>query len=372
MTLVRPHKRKRQHIEIGQESVSVTSDDPLKLGGHCVEFEVQVIMYIQSDETNHQKTKTGLGINPKQSSFLSSFSQLSAYSSSPAHSHCQSQSQPRAHKYSDLGSDKKSFESTQYLWDKASQRTPAHFTSEHEPVVAITQSYLKVWIISGHAGPESMPWPDSNKQWLSDKMGVAWTKMARNLGDRPGFKWPGVDDKLTEAEACKVIYVLIVAWYYANSLSSMTHSVNSVSIPWPELGHWYWIVMIGSCSQHKILWRCMLKNFCRMTTSLVMRYVEVQHNPSKLTTVKSPKTRFCTWIILSVLANTVFGKCNHLTFETHTAALFDSLLANPVLFVVTMIAHCIQEYETEEYIKEQFDDLRVLSNSSSRIKIELC
>ena len=217
-----------------------------------------------------------------------------------------------------------------------------------------------------------MPWPDSNKQWLSDKMGVVWTKMARNLGDRSGFKWSEVNDKLTETEAHKVIYVLIVAWYYANSLSSMTYSVNSVSIPWPELGHWYWIVMIGSCSQHEILWRCMLKNFCRMTTSLVMRYVEVQHNSSKLTTVKSLKTRFCTQIILSVLANTVFDKCNHLTFKTYTATLFDSLLVNSVLFVMTMITHCIQKYETEKYIKEQFDDLRILNNSSSRIEIELC
>ena len=152
----------------------------------------------------------------------------------------------------------------------------------------------------------------------------------------------------------------------------MTHSVNSVSISWPKLEHWYWIVMIGSCSQHEILWRCMLKNFCRMTTSLVMRYVEVQHNPSKLTTVKSLKTRFCTQIILSVLTNTVFDKCNHLTFETYTAALFDSLLANSVLFVMTIITHCIQKYETEKYIKEQFDDLRILNNSSSRIEIELC
>ena len=152
----------------------------------------------------------------------------------------------------------------------------------------------------------------------------------------------------------------------------MTHSVNSVSISWPELEHWYWIVMIGSCSQHEILWRCMLKNFCRMTTSLVMRYVEVQHNSSKLTTVKSLKTRFCTQIILSVLANTVFDKCNHLTFETYTVTFFDSLFVNSVLFMMTMITYCIQKYETEKYIKEQFNDLRVLNNSSLRIEIELC
>ena len=103
-----------------------------------------------------------------------------------------------------------------------------------------------------------------------------------------------------------------------------------------------------------------------------MRYVKVQYNSSKLTTVKSLKIRFCAWIILSVLTNTVFDKCNHLTFETYTAALFDSLLVNSVLFVLTMITHCIQKYETEKYIKEQFNDLRVLSNSSSRIEIELC
>ena len=116
----------------------------------------------------------------------------------------------------------------------------------------------------------------------------------------------------------------------------------------------------------------MLKNFCRMTTSLVMRYVEVQHNSSKLTTVKSLKIRFCTQIILSVLTNIVFDKCNCLIFETYTAALFNSLLINSVLFMMTMITHYIQKYETEKYIKEQFDDLKVLNNSSLRIKIELC
>ena len=115
----------------------------------------------------------------------------------------------------------------------------------------------------------------------------------------------------------------------------------------------------------------MLKNFCRIITSLVMRYVEVQHNSSKLTTVKSLKIRFCTQIILSVLTNTVFDKCNHLIFKTYTVILFDSLFVNSVLFVMTIITHYIQKYETEKYIKKQFDDLRILSNSSSRIKIEL-
>ena len=119
-TSVRSHKCKRQHIEIRQKSVSVTSDDSLKLNDYCVEFKIWVIIYIQSDETNHQKTKTDLEINSKRLLFLSSFSQLSVYSSFSAHSHCQSQSQLCAHEYSDLKSNKKFFESTQYLWDKAS------------------------------------------------------------------------------------------------------------------------------------------------------------------------------------------------------------------------------------------------------------
>ena len=187
-TSVRSHKCKRQHIEIRQKLISVTSDDPLKLSDCCVEFEIQVIMYVQSDETNHQKTKTDLEINLKWSLFLSSFSQLLIYSSFSVHSHCQSQSQLCAHKYSDLKSDEKFFRSTQYLWNKASQRTSAHFISEHKSVVAITQSYLKTWIISDHTESESMSWSDLNKQWLSDKMRVIWTKMTRNLRDHSEFK----------------------------------------------------------------------------------------------------------------------------------------------------------------------------------------
>ncbi len=41
--------------------------------------------------------------------------------------------------------------------------------------------------------------------------------------------------------------------------------------------------------------------------------------------------------------------------------MFDPLPVNSVLFVVTMVAHCISEYETEEYKQENFDDLRVQS-----------
>ena len=179
---------KRQHIEIRQKSVSVTSDDSLKLSDHHIEFEIQVIVYVQSDETNHQKTKTDLEINLKQLLFLSSFSQLLIYSSFSAHSHCQSQSQLCAHKYSDLRSDEKFFRSTQYLWDKVLWRISAHFISEHKSVIAITQSYLKTWIISDHTESESISWSDSNKQWLSDKMRVVWTKMTRNLRDCLRFK----------------------------------------------------------------------------------------------------------------------------------------------------------------------------------------
>ena len=40
MTSVRSYKCKRQHIEIEQKSVSVTSDDSLKLSDCCVEFEI--------------------------------------------------------------------------------------------------------------------------------------------------------------------------------------------------------------------------------------------------------------------------------------------------------------------------------------------
>ena len=156
MTSVRSHKCKRQHIEIRQKSVSVTNDDSLKLSDCCVEFEIWVIIYVQSDETNHQKTKTDLEINLKWLSFLSSFSQLSVYSSFSAYSHCQSQSQLCAHKYSDLRSNKKFFKSIQYLWDKALWRTSAHFISEHKSVIAITQSYLKIWIISDYAESESI------------------------------------------------------------------------------------------------------------------------------------------------------------------------------------------------------------------------
>jgi len=41
--------------------------------------------------------------------------------------------------------------------------------------------------------------------------------------------------------------------------------------------------------------------------------------------------------------------------------MFDPLPVNSVLFVVTMIAHCISKYETRRYKQENFNGLRVQS-----------
>ncbi len=41
--------------------------------------------------------------------------------------------------------------------------------------------------------------------------------------------------------------------------------------------------------------------------------------------------------------------------------MFNPLPVNLVLFAVIMIAHCISEYETEEYKQKNFDGLRVQS-----------
>ncbi len=41
--------------------------------------------------------------------------------------------------------------------------------------------------------------------------------------------------------------------------------------------------------------------------------------------------------------------------------MFDSLPVSSILFAVIIIAHCIQEFETERYEWENFDGLRVRS-----------
>jgi len=142
----------------------------------------------------------------------------------------------------------------------------------------------------------------------------------------------------------------MVVWYSVNSLNYMTLLNNSASISWPEFEHWCWLVMIDSCRQHRRIWRSMLRTFCKMTILLVTRYMRVQHDPHQLTSLKSLKTRFCAWIISSVLTNTVFVKNKHyMTFQSHTMTMFDSLSVNSVLFAVIMIAHCIQEFEIKKY-----------------------
>jgi len=136
---------------------------------------------------------------------------------------------------SNTESDEESFESTQYLWGKAPQRSPAHFTSKHKPVVAIIMSYLKAWIISGHAGPESTSWPETNKQWLSNRMKEEWRNMTRLLKDHSRCKWLKVNDKLTESKACKVtmhswlcdiLLIALIIWHFW-TISQAFHGLSS-------------------------------------------------------------------------------------------------------------------------------------------------
>ena len=156
----------------------------------------------------------------------------------------------------------------------------------------------------------------------------------------------------------------MVVWYSANSLSYMTLLNNFTGISWLEFEHWCQLIMIDSCRQHRRIWRSMLRTFCKITILLVTRYVRVQHDPHQLTSLKPLKTRFCAWIISSVLTNTVFVKGKHcMTFQSHTMTMFNSLSVNSVLFAVIMVAHCIQKFETERYEQKNFDGLRVLSKS---------
>lgn len=151
---------------------------------------------------NDTKARSKIGYNAKQSRYSSSPRVPASSSSSTGKERVGSQPSQTEDLESD--SDESLTPSTHYLWGKAPRRGPRKSTSEHEPIVPVCVAYLKALIISGHAGPESSPWPDANKQWLSDKIGEAWKTMARRMGDTPGRKRPGVFDLPTAAEARKV------------------------------------------------------------------------------------------------------------------------------------------------------------------------
>ncbi len=224
---MRSHKRNRQHLSVDYDvrhaPNEVTSDDALRssFDDHHVKFEVRAFKHDTSDKTKHQKLKSDIGFNIKWSYFRLS-SQMHVNSSSLIYQDwvC-SQSQTQMN--SNTESDEKSFESTWYLWGKAPQRSPAHFISKHESVVAIIMSYLKAWIISGHAGPESTPWSETNKQWLSDRMKEEWRKMTRLLKDHSGCKQLRVNNKPTELKArkvtmhswlCDILLIALVIWHF--------------------------------------------------------------------------------------------------------------------------------------------------------------
>lgn len=48
-----------------------------------------------------------------------------------------------------------------------------------------------------------------------------------------------------------------------------------------------------------------------------------------------------------------------MAFQIHTSALFDPLPVDTVLLAVTMIAHCIWEYESGEHRIEKFEGPKV-------------
>ena len=95
-----------------------------------------------------------------------------------------------------------------YAWGNVPRRTKFKSSKEHGPVVRACASYLKAWILSGCAGSESSPWPDTNKPWFSDRIVEAWKEMALRLGRRPGEKRKGVKARPEDAEARKVRSVL--------------------------------------------------------------------------------------------------------------------------------------------------------------------
>jgi len=201
----------------------MTSDDALEsfFDDHHVKFEVRVFKHDTFDETKHQKPKSDIEFNIKWL-YFESFSQVHVNSSFSVYQDwvC---SQLWAQMNSNTESNKKSFESTQYLWGKASWRSPTHFISKHEPVVVIIMSYLKTWIISDYAEPESTSWSETNKQWLSDRMREGWRKMTRLLKDHSECKQLRVNNKPTESKACKVIMhswlcdillIVLVIWHF--------------------------------------------------------------------------------------------------------------------------------------------------------------
>jgi len=50
---------------------------------------------------------------------------------------------------------------------------------------------------------------------------------------------------------------------------------------------------------------------------------------------------------------------NKIAYQEYTKIFFDSLSTNVVLIAVTMITHCIREYESEEYRLDKFEKLNV-------------
>jgi len=54
-----------------------------------------------------------------------------------------------------------------------------------------------------------------------------------------------------------------------------------------------------------------------------------------------------------------------MAFEPHTAEMFNPLPPHPVLFTVTMVAHCIREWETGDFQLKRFDGLMTLGESSA-------
>jgi len=65
---------------------------------------------------------------------------------------------------------------------------------------------------------------------------------------------------------------------------------------------------------------------------------------------------------VNVLIQKIYCKVkDEIAYQEYSKIFFDLLFTNVVLIAVTMIAHCIQEYESEEHRLDKFEKSNVKS-----------
>lgn len=102
-----------------------------------------------------------------------------------------------------------------YLWGTLPRRAYKDYVSSpgHDTVLSSAIPMMRATLLTGHDSQGCKPWADNGQKGLFNRlMAYQWDDLAKRVGQRKGYRDPGVDRVPTQEEAKKVRFVMVRTW----------------------------------------------------------------------------------------------------------------------------------------------------------------